>query len=182
MKKILGLDISSSTIGWALLKVKNGSFSLDAYGHIKPTKSKKKGKDISLSERLSDTYDSMSELFSNINPDDIIVEKYANRFTAGRSTARTIMMLSTFNELISFCSYREMSKLTHQYAPITIRSSISKFFDKKLKSKDDAFEFVCENISNFQTKTNRVGNMKKESYDEADAICVALCHYIKKYS
>ena len=50
MEKILGLDISSSTIGWAVLESKK-EFCLKEYGHIKPSR-KLKG-----TEKLSDTYD-----------------------------------------------------------------------------------------------------------------------------
>ena len=181
MKKILGLDISSSTIGWAIINVSNKDYEVNSYGYIKPPKKKVKKRELSLSERLSDTYDLISGLIAKHSPDDIVVERYANRFSSGRSTIRTIMMLSLFNEMVSLCVFREFGKNTYQYAPITIRSSIGKYFDKSIKSKDDAFKFVCENISKFNTKTNRMGNMRKESYDEADAICVALCHFIKKY-
>ena len=175
MKKILGLDISSSTIGWATLKIKNKNFELKNYGHIKPSKSKKH----SQIERLSLTYDAIKNLIAKEKPDDIVIEQYANKFSSGRSTARTIIVLSTYNETITLCCYREFGKEVFKYAPVTIRSCMSKHFNYPIKSKDDAFDFVCKNISNFKTKPNRVGNIKKECYDEADAICVALCHYIK---
>ena len=174
MKKILGLDISSTTIGWALLKCSDDDFTLDDYGYIKPTKNKK----FSDIERLSLAYDEIEKLVRRLSPDEIAVEKYATKFSSGRSTARTIIVLSKYNEMVSLCCFREFGKTTFAYAPISIRSKVSKFFDKKIKSKDDAFDFVCKNISNFKTKLNRVSKIKKECYDEADAICVALCHYI----
>ena len=175
MKTVLGLDISSTTIGWAMISYDKENYSLESYGHIKPSKNKKYSK----IEKLSMTYDMVKEVVHKLNPDEIAIEQYASKFSSGRSTARTIIVLSTYNEALSLCCYREFGKIPFRYAPVTIRSSISKYFDKKIKSKDDAFEFVCNNVSNFKTKTNRLLNIKKESYDEADAICVALCHFIK---
>ena len=175
MKRVLGLDISSSTIGWATLEIDDKEFKLKDYGYIKPSKKKQH----SQIQRLSLTYDEIKKLILEQNPDEIAVEQYASKFSSGRSTARTIIVLSTYNETISLCCFREFEKETYKYAPVTIRSELSKYFDKNIKGKDEAFDFVCKNISNFKTKPNRMGNIKKECYDEADAICVALCHFIK---
>jgi len=41
MKKLISLDISSSTVGWALFSFSKDEFSLIEYGHIKPEKSSK---------------------------------------------------------------------------------------------------------------------------------------------
>lgn len=176
MKTVLGLDISSSTIGWALIEYDSKEYKLKEYGHIKPPKKK----NYSDSERLSKTYTLIKDLIQKLSPDSIAVEKYASKFSSGRSTARTIIILSVYNEIVSLCSFREFGKETDKYAPVTIRSQISKYFDEELKSKDDAFEFVCNKVENFEKKLNKVSNIKKESYDEADAVCVALCHFIKE--
>ena len=42
MSLILGLDVSSSVIGWALINYDAGDISLVKYGNIKPMKSKKR--------------------------------------------------------------------------------------------------------------------------------------------
>jgi len=173
MEKILGLDISSSTIGWAVIESEE-KFCLKEYGHIKPSR-KLKG-----TEKLSDAYDKIKKLIKEVNPDIICVEKYASKFSRGRSSANTIIVLSTYNEMVSLCSFREFGIHTTAYAPVSIRSEMSKHFDKKIKSKDDAFDFVKNNIENFKTTLNRVNNIKKECYDESDAVCVALCYHIKK--
>lgn len=181
MTKILAFDISSTTIGWALIEVQDKSFSLSDYGHIKPKKKKGKEK-YSMSKSLALTYESIQELIKDKNPDDIVVEKYATRFSMGRSTANTIIVLSVYNELVSLVAYKEFEKETTKLAPATIRSKISKYYDIKIEGKDGAFKFVDENISNFKTKLNRLSNIKKECYDEADAICVGICHFIINYS
>ena len=92
MTKTLGLDISSSVIGWSVLLDDGQTISLDSYGHIKPPPSKAG----SLAFRMSSAFDSVSDLFNEIKPDVVAIESYANKFSAGRSSART-----TF---ISYCS------------------------------------------------------------------------------
>ena len=176
MKKVIGLDISSSTIGWALLSFDDSkNIRLDDYGHIKPPASSKG----TLSYRVSSAYDLCKNLLVNINPDYVAVEAYANKFSHGRSSARTIIVLSVFNEMICMASLRALEKEPFRYAVSTIRSSISNFLDKKMVSKDDNLDLIKGYFNNFKVSLNRNNKIKKESYDEADAISVALCHIIK---
>ena len=174
---VLGFDISSSVIGWASLSLSSeGEVSLLDYGCIKPPPSKSG----TLSFRLSAAYDDIKCIISKVSPDVISIEAYANKFTKGRSSAHTIMILSVFNEIVSFCSYREFGISTKSYPVVSIRSALSKFFNKKLVSKDDTFIFIKNMFPSFRPKINRAGNIKKESYDESDAIAVALTYIIKE--
>ena len=102
MIKVLGLDISSATIGWAMLDMAEGEVSLSEYGHISPPKSK----DGSLTFRASKAFDEVSELILQKSPEIVVVESYANKFPAGRSTARTIIVLSVFFEVVSMAALR----------------------------------------------------------------------------
>ena len=52
-------------------------------------------------------------------------------------------------KMVSLCSFREFGIHTTAYAPVSIRSEMSKHFGEKIKSKDDAFDFVKNNIENF---------------------------------
>jgi len=169
--KVLGLDISSATIGWALVESLEDGPSLVEYGHIKPPKSNKG----SLVYRLSCAYNKVEELFVRFRDVDyIIIEAYANKFTPGRSSARTIMVLSVFNEVVSLSCYRTLDKEPIKYAVASIRSTLSKFFNKKITSKEEAFEAIKDYFKNFTVILNRSGKIKKECYDEADAIAAAL--------
>ena len=102
MNRVLSFDISSSTIGWSILKYNKDKYILEEYGHIKPPK-KEKDKTI----KLSETYTLIKDLLLDKNPDEIAVEQYANKFTKGRSSANTIIVLSTYNEMVKLCCYRE---------------------------------------------------------------------------
>lgn len=172
--KILGLDISSSTIGWAIIEKKDDSFNLFSYGHIKPMPSRKG----SMTERLFDAYNKIKDLLSSESFDHIAVEQYANKFSAGRSSAKTIIVLSSFNEVVCLSCYANKKIIPDKISPASIRKLVGNYYGKKIVSKDDAFDIVRENFKNFNLTTNRNNKIKKEHYDESDAICVALSYLL----
>jgi Holliday junction resolvasome RuvABC endonuclease subunit len=176
MKKVLSLDISSSTIGWSLMEYDTKSFKLLEYGYLKPPKSTKG----SLSFRLNGTVDMITDLISKTHPDEIAVEDYARRFSKGRSTAHTIIILSTFNEVVCLTAFRIMKKDVFRYPVATIRSQVSKLFGLKIVSKDDIFPEIKSRAKIFKTELNRNNNLKKESMDVADAIAVGIAHALKE--
>jgi Holliday junction resolvasome RuvABC endonuclease subunit len=176
MIKVLGLDISSATIGWAILNMDDGGVSLSEYGHISPPKSKAG----SLTFRASKAFDEASELIAEKAPEIVVVESYANKFPAGRSTARTIIVLSVFNEVVSMAALRLLGKDPVRYPVITIRSKLSKLAGKRISSKEECFEFICDYFSTFTVRRNRNDNISKECFDEADAIAAAMAYYVKE--
>jgi Holliday junction resolvasome RuvABC endonuclease subunit len=177
MNRILGLDVSSSTIGWAILGYEEEHVTLEASGHIKPPPSKSG----SLTYRLNEAFEKVNELFEELQPDDVAIEAYANKFASGRSSANTIIVLSVFNELSALACLRMLGYESHRYTVSSIRSKISKHYNKKIVSKDDMFNFIIENFKDFSIIKNRNNAIRKECYDETDAIAVALSHIISEY-
>ena len=94
MKKILSYEVSSSTIGYSVIEYDLNSINLVEYGNVKPPKSDKG----SLSYRALSAVKSITAIVERVKPDEVAIEDYAKRFSAGRSTARTIIVLSFFNE------------------------------------------------------------------------------------
>ena len=131
--------------------------------------------------RISDTYDVICDLVKDKSPDFISIEAYANKFPAGKSTARTIIVLSVFNELVGMACLKSIGVEPKRYTVSTIRSSLSKFGGKKISSKEEAFDFVVDNFSEFKTRDNRSGNIAKECFDESDAIAVAFTYILKEF-
>ena len=175
MIKVLGLDISSATIGWAITTIDDG-IRLDEYGFIAPPKSKEG----SLAYRASKAYDEIVSLISEKSPEIVVIESYANKFPSGRSTARTIIVLSVFNEVVSMAALNSLGKDPHRYPVATIRSKLSKLSGKKISSKEECFDFICDFFPTFKVRKNRNDNVAKECFDEADAIAVATTFYVKE--
>jgi len=176
MKTVLGLDISSSTIGWSILEYDDQKIVLKEYGYIKPPKSSKG----SLAFRASAAYDEVYSFLKDKEPGVVAVEAYANKFPAGKSTARTIIVLSVFNELMAIASLKALGEEPIRYAVQTIRASLGKVAGYKISTKEDAFEFIKKYFIEFNLRENRSGNIAKECYDEADSIAVALTHIYKE--
>jgi Holliday junction resolvasome RuvABC endonuclease subunit len=177
MQSVLGLDISSSTIGWSLIEFDDKVVKLSDYGYIKPPNSKKG----SLSYRLDEARKEIEGLILKKNPDFVAVEDYAKKFTKGRSSAHTIIVLSVFNEMCCLSAYRLIGKDVYRYPVATVRSTLGKHFGIKIVSKDDIFPVIVSKCKKFVPKINRVGNIKKESGDEADSIAVALTFILKEF-
>lgn len=140
--KIMSLDISSSTIGWGVIEVQEDlSFpSLISYGHIKPTK---KGV---LCERLLDGRNKFIKILKEQKPDAVIIEDYASKFSKGKSSARTIVVLAVFNEGIKMTTVETANIIPISYPVATIRSVISKEFSEEVSDKEDVLSFCQKKI------------------------------------
>jgi len=175
--KILALDISSATIGWSVFLKKNDkTIKLIAVGHIKPLP-KKKAKN--LSERISGVYDSIMQLLEQYQPDVFAVEDYARKFSAGRSTANTIILLSVFNETARLAAWRYGCHDIESYPVSTARKTIKEFYNRSLKSKEDVIAFAKDKFQ-YTPHLNRIKNIAKECEDEADSIIIGVCCAHKK--
>lgn len=173
MFKTLSLDISSTTIGWALMGNSEDKITVLEHGHIKPPK-----EGLSLANRALKSQPLIRDLIRKYNPDKISVEDYVTKFSKGRSTARTIVVLSVFNEAMTMVCIEETKVDPDRLAVISIRSLISKSFGLKITSKEECFEFIKE-IPSFTVKTNKKQNIKKETFDEADAVAVGIATIIR---
>jgi Holliday junction resolvasome RuvABC endonuclease subunit len=170
MKKILGFDISSSTIGYGLIEYDENNIKISEYGHLKPPGSDKG----TLAFRALSASKLLKDLLLKINPDYVAFEDYANRFSEGRSSARTIIVLSVFNEVSAMTCLQTLGFEPVKYPAVTIRSSLSKINGQKITSKEEAFNFITTNYSDFKLRHKKTGKIKDECFDEADAIAVAL--------
>jgi len=173
MKKMIALDISSSTIGWSVFSFNKDKILLSRWGHIKPTK---KG---TLAQRAIDARIKVKKIFLEEVPDEVVVEDYASKFSSGRSTARTIIVLAVFNEAIKMLAHETLSISAYAYPVRTIRSVVSKNELKDISDKDKVLNFCSNKFKKYSIVMNRNNNVKKECYDECDSMAVGVCHFYK---
>lgn len=176
----MSLDISSSTIGWAIINYDDQNAILSHYGHFKPP-TKKQAKDV-LPVRLDAAVNFVEKLLLQHKPDDVIVEDYAKQFSKGKSQASTIILLATFNEMLGWVVYKKLGKDVHRIPVTTIRSVMGKFFQTKIVSKDEVFPAFINKSLLYKTKINKAGNIKKECGDEVDAIVCGMSWILKQNS
>lgn len=170
MKTILGFDVSSTTIGWCSLSWEESTndIKLIQMGYIKPIK---KG---SIIERIVDTRNKIQKIIVDTKPDHIAIEDII-QFMQGKSTAKTIIMLTTFNRMIGLTAYDYSAKAPTLYSVMTIRHGLKT--SKDLPKKEDMPALVAQHLGiTFPYEYNRLGNVKVESYDKADGVAVALYH------
>ncbi len=173
MFKTLSLDISSTTIGWALLGNSDDQITIIEHGHLKPPKS-----ELSLANRALRSQVLIKNLIRKYDPDKIAIEDYVTKFSKGKSTAKTIVVLSVFNEAMTMACIEEKKVDPDRLAVISIRSLLSKSFDQKISSKEECFDFIKQ-IASFSVKQNKKQSIKKETFDEADAVAVGIASIIR---
>ncbi len=173
MQTILGLDVSSSTIGWGYLSIDGSTIKLLEHGHIKPPKSGK----YSLVERLFKTSQDIDVLCKRLNPDLVVIEEIT-QFMPHRSSAKTIIALAVFNRVVSLQTYISTTKLPTYLYPISIRSKIAKFYKTEKLAKED-MPGLLEKELGFKLSYNKKDNsIRNITYDEADGVAVGLASLI----
>ena len=167
MKRILGFDVSSTTIGYCVLEIDDQNEINFVYAnYLKPIKTG------SIIERIVDTRDKIQAVIDQVKPDEIGIEDII-QFMQGKSTAKTIIMLTTFNRMIGLCAYDYLKRSPELFSVMTIRHGLK--IDKVLPKKEDMPELVAQHLRiTFPWETNKKGKIKVENYDKADGIAVAL--------
>jgi len=168
-KRILGFDVSSSTIGYCVLTVDdNNNIKFVSCAYLKPIK---KG---TILERVADTRDKIKKLIETIKPDQIAIEDII-MFIRGKSTANTIITLATFNRMIGLISLDYLKKCPEMHGVLAIRHGLKLTPD--FPAKEEMPEIVATHLKiTFPWEYNKKGKVKVESYDKADGIAVALFH------
>ena len=168
MPIVLSFDVSSSCIGFAVLNVDIDKkiIKYKDSGYFKPLKTG------TIIERLIDSRNKVLDIFTKYNPDLIAIEDII-QFMPGSSTAKTIIMLTTFNRMIGLCSYDFKKKSPKLCSVMSIRHGLK--LNKIFPKKEEMPELVAHHLGiKFPYEKNKKNNLKIENYDRADAIAVAL--------
>jgi Holliday junction resolvasome RuvABC endonuclease subunit len=168
IKKVLGFDVSSTTIGYCVLLIDDSDNSINfAFAnYVKPLK---KG---NIVDRIVDTRNKIKDIIDKVQPDYIGIEDII-QFMKGHSTAKTIIMLTTFNRMIALCAHDHLKRSPELFSVMTIRHGLKTA--KDLPKKEDMPELVAKHLGiTFPYEHNKKGKVKVESFDMADGVAVAL--------
>lgn len=167
MKKVLGFDISSKCIGYCQLNI-DSNIKFIQMGYIKPIKT------LDLIKNIVDTRDQINKIINEIQPDYIVIEDII-KFMQGKSSAQTIVTLTSFNRMVCLAAADYLKSSPNLYSVLSIRHGLkhlnNKIFPKKEEMPDLVSKFL--NIT-FPWELNRKQKPKPENYDKADAVAVAL--------
>ena len=167
-KIVLGIDCSSTTIGYCVLEVDDNEIKFISADYLKPLK---KG---SIIERIVDTRNKIKDIIEKIKPDYIGIEEII-QFMQGKSTAKTIIMLTTFNRMVCLLAYDYLKSSPDMFNVMSIRHGLKE--NNIFPKKEDMPELVAKHLGiTFPYQLNKKGKIKVENYDMADGIAVALYH------
>lgn len=177
---LLGLDISTSCIGWSILD-KDGKYIDGGYIDFSSKK-------LNLDKNLFLKMKHFEKMFTPIldkyraNIDNWAVEEAVKKFSFGRSSASTIFKLASFNFGIVYFIYKDLDKEPTYIAANAARKLCDIKFPKdidKSKKKEYILERCASVYPYIRWDKNRNGDIKKQCFDQADSIVVTESLYHK---
>lgn len=177
-KKIMGLDVSSSTVGLSLLTQFDGYTELTHVEYYKPSK------EGTIFERLSKLKSYINKNLNEFKPDEVIIEDILLGMS-GQTSINTISLLAIFNRTVGLIVYESLNKSPILYSPREIRKSLE--LNNIIPSKEQVPEFLEQHMNIkfpwIKKKNKKTGKEKIiiENYDMSDAIGCAYCYILKTY-
>ena len=180
---ILGIDISTSITGFAVV----GDGQLLHYSSIDLRKYKNVfAKAEAIREYIADFFENYQLDQENSSGwgeskhpiEKIYIEQPLHMFMRGKSSAKTLSTLMTFNGIVSWLVY-ELFEIKPEYiAATSARKHCGIKVPRGQKAKEVVLEHLLQHEPAFKIEYTKHGNPKPESYDRADAIVVAKAGYI----
>ena len=183
--KVLGLDVSTSTIGWALFDIE--SKELLELTHISPrpkTKDENKMRELILK---SDIFRIKLEQYRNLGITEVVIEEPL----LNSNNIYTVQTLMRYNTLISKEIYDILGIVPSYISTYNSRKSAFPFlvkdngkgkfvlfggFPKDCDKKMIIWELVAKREPQIQWSYTKNNTLKKENFDQTDAYCCVLGH------
>ena len=175
---VLGIDISTSITGFAVV----GDGQLLHYSAI----DLRKHKGVFAKAEVLKSH--LEDFFENYQLDQensggwgesqypiqhIYIEQPLHMFMKGKSSAKTLSTLMTFNGVVSWLVY-ELFEIEPQYIAATSARKTSGIQVKRgQKAKEVVLKHLLDNEPAFKIEYTKHGNPKQGEYDKADAIVIA---------
>ena len=179
---VLGIDISTSITGFAIV----GDGQILHYSAIDLRKHKNIfAKAEALKENILDFFeyyqldqeDTGGWGESKFPIEHIYIEQPLHMFMKGKSSAKTLSTLMTFNGIVSWLIY-EMFQIEPQYiAATSARKKAGIQVKRGQKAKEVVLKHLLETEPAFKIQYTKHGNPKPGEYDKADAIVIAKAGY-----
>ena len=164
--KILGLDASTTTVGYAFVENKK----VIDIGFI-PIHTEK-----TIRDKVKVTLDGINKLDPFDEIDKIYIEDSLSGFRRGRTSQQTIIKLAKFNAVLTYCLEFAYSEIVIGVNPMTARKNL---FGKSREKGVSAKDFVKKEINCLYSleeyvKLTKTGLWDKRNMDAYDALVCAL--------
>lgn len=173
---ILGLDVSTSSTGWAVLSdsgelIEMGAFKLSKYE--------------GLFEKADEIKKRLAEIREKFQITKISIEEPLQGFRRGLSSAQTLLTLARFNGIVSWQAYDIFQIVPIFYNSSAARKGLGIRLDKARDTKDQIMEWVEVAIGKeLPKRVATTGKKKGEKLyatgvnDAADAYVMARAAYL----
>ena len=164
--KILGLDASTTTVGYAFVENKK----VIDMGFIPINKEK------TIRDKVQVTLDEINKLDPFDEIDKIYIEDSLSGFMRGRTSQQTIIKLAKFNAVLTYCLEFAYGEIVDGINPMTARKHL---FGKSRVKGVSAKDFVKKEINCLYSleeyvKLTKTGLWDKRNMDSYDALVCAL--------
>ena len=162
---ILGLDISSSRIGYCLINENEDLLLVDEI-KLKPSQS--------LEERADIFKNTMEIIKQHSEVDYVFIEQPFMAFSGGKTTAATMAKLQRFNGMCSYVVHNLFGRTPTLIQANKARGLVGLKIKRGDKTKLKVIEWVSQKYpKKFIVEYTRHGNPKPGTDDKADAIVIA---------
>jgi len=164
--KILGLDASTTTVGYAFVENKK----VIDMGFIPINKEK------TIRDKVKLTLDEVNKLDPFDEIEQIYIEDSLSGFMRGRTSQQTIIKLAKFNAVLVYCLEFAYGEIVDGINPMTARKHL---FGKAREQGVSAKDFVKKEINCLYSleeyvKLTKTGLWDKRNMDAYDALVCAL--------
>ncbi len=181
---ILGVDVSTSITGFAVVAdnvlVYYDSIDLRKHKNIFQ-------KTVAIKEKILDIFE-MYQLDNEVPPwprpmnedliEHIYIEQSLHMFMGGKSSAKTLSLLTRFNGIVSWLLF-ELFEIEPKFiGASSARKQVGIKVPRGQKAKQVVLEKLLDTEPTFKIEYTSKGNPKPESYDRADAIVIARAGYL----
>ena len=168
MNYILGLDVSTSIVGYTVLNNDQVVIEID---HIDLRKIK------DLWEKADFVRNRLKDIIAKHNIKRVYIEESLQVFRSGFSSAHTLSTLSKFNGLVFYFT-RECTGIKPTYVSASSARKLCGIKIKKgMKAKLQAFEWVTQELG-LEWPITRNGNIQQYCYDRSDSYVIARAGHV----
>ena len=179
---ILGVDVSTSITGFAVVAddilVYYDSVDLRKYKNIFQKTVAIKEKILDIFEMYQLDNDTKCGGDSDYPIKHIYIEQSLHMFMGGKSSAKTLSLLTRFNGIVSWLLF-ELFEIEPKFiGASSARKQVGIKVPRGQKAKQVVLKKLLDTEPTFKIEYTSKGNPKPESYDRADAIVIARAGYL----
>tara|TARA_B100001094_G_scaffold333123_2_gene408759 strand:+ start:132 stop:677 length:546 start_codon:yes stop_codon:yes gene_type:complete len=172
----LGLDISTSNVGWCIIEPTTNEMVSAGAVELKKKKS--------IFEKCKEVKKTLAQVNIDYDIGSISIEENLQAFRPGFSSAKTIVTLARFNGMVTLMCFDEFSLEPEFLNVNNARKTVGLKIDRKseVSTKDQILVFVKQKEPNFTWPTRTLKSGVRKGlvipadccYDIADAYIIAL--------